>query len=165
LKGFLIDARRQELREIEWGGPKDLARLLGTDGRLQMTPIRDEMGDWILTADDAWIDPQHLFQIAADGPPLPALGIVIGPSLYDELTGAHLETAAPTITLQTLRLLVRFMTRDQAFAWADASDHPDAWSVRHRLLKSPEPAKPAGHANRPPAAPSGSENGAAGRAD
>ena len=45
MKGFLIDARRQELREIEWGVPMDLARLLGTDGRLQMTPIRDEMGD------------------------------------------------------------------------------------------------------------------------
>lgn len=121
MKAILIDAAKREIREVEYNH---------TD-----TPIRSLIGGWIETAwswpngdvlyvdEEGLLKPQEhffLLSLRSDGQPLAGNGVLVGREVEDDTTDGY-HTEPPTITVDELRKLVRFIDRKYVNSWGAAN--------------------------------------------
>jgi hypothetical protein len=118
-KVIIIDSIKRELREMEWD--------------IKGKGLRPLVGDWIetgwhwrATGDVLFVDErgllkpsQHFFVLAVrlDNWPLAGIGVVVGRELIDK-KGNWLGNADPVITIDQLKPLITFLSREEVDQWA-----------------------------------------------
>ena len=114
---ILIDSAAQEIRAVEYEGLDDMRRLIG--GGID-SACRWPNGDVLYVDDEGLLKPQTgFFMIEGVDQPLPGNGLLVGKEVEDFGSGKW-WTEAPTITIEELRALVSFRTREQVEAWGKA---------------------------------------------
>lgn len=115
MKALLIDSAAREIRAVEYEDYKDLQRFVGG---LISTARSWDTGDVLFVDDEGLFKAQrHFFRIKGYEQPLPGNGVVVGPERYDD-DGEYLGTDEPRISPGALKAEVRFLSREQADAWA-----------------------------------------------
>lgn len=133
MKAILIDSEKRELREVEYDhgskpGAVTLQMLIG--GYIE-SAWSWENGDVLWVDEEGLFKPQsHFFRFTprGDGQPLAGNGVLIGREEEDDSPDGY-HTEPPTITIEELRPLVQFLTREQAEAWAKGNASEPAVTV------------------------------------
>jgi hypothetical protein len=131
MKAYHIDVAAREIRAVDYaqsGAGKTLQQII--DGYIEAA-WSWESGDVLFVDEEGLFKSKPgFFRISArpDGYPLAGDGVLVGPERMDA-EGEYLGTDDPVMTLETLRGMVTFLTRDQAIAWSKGNASEPAMSI------------------------------------
>lgn len=132
MKGYLIDAAKREIREVEYvQEPMESSLSLQSHiGGYIQGAYAWENGDVLFVDEEGLRKPQlYFFRIdVRPDQPLAGNGVVVGREQYDD-EGNYLTTDDPVTTLEALQAAVTWMTRDQVDAWAKGNASEPASAI------------------------------------
>lgn len=142
-RAIFIDAERREFREVEYAQgyrkPFALSHWLGSraEGE-EHAPIEAaygwDNGDVLWVDEEGLLKPQRFyfrFSLRTDGFPLAGHAIVTGREVEED-DGESYHTEPPIITIDELKSLITFLTKEQVDAWAKGNASEPAgefWGV------------------------------------
>jgi Domain of unknown function (DUF3846) len=120
-RAIFIDAEKREISEVECDTLKNgVRRLIG--GYIEMAWLWPS-GDVLFVDEEGLLKPnEHFFRLSLrqDGQPLAGSGVIVGEELLDR-EGEWIGNADPSISCDTVRPLIQFLSRVQAEAWGKAN--------------------------------------------
>ena len=134
MKAFLIDAAERQIREVEYvvspmESPLSLQSHIG--GFIE-TAYGWPDGDTLFVDEEGLLKPQLYFFRISTRPdqPFAGNGIVVGRERTNR-QGDYLGTDDPKLTIEALRGMVTWMTRDQVDSWAKANASEPAAAIHY----------------------------------
>lgn len=116
MRGYLIDAAKQEVREVEWEytGGRSIAALIGTGVSAICIALKWQTGDVLYVDDEGILKPQSVYFTVvdrADHQPLGGNGLVTGPDNME-------ETDPPVMSMADLVAKIQWSSRKDFESWA-----------------------------------------------